>query len=273
MNNDSMYRYEKTRSTKDETSFWEQEALGTSAAAQDNDPPSDKAPTFSMLVLRCCQPLVDLYSPSGGSASTGTNTGWSSSGGNNTNDPNGSDDYDILVDGSSHNPALLVRRQLRKLRILSSILSVVSFIFWVWAIKNTYEMEKGQDLGIYSFLTTLLTSHWVLCKTRKGSISGGVTVLFRVLVTTSHVLVCLNYMLGVLFALYGGEYVYVAFGIYCGIATVGWGGVAFYGFVLLRDLHRGQRLLMTRGQGEDGYGSVQEGDDSSFLAEGGQSYF
>mmetsp|Transcript_10789 Transcript_10789/g.16570 ORF Transcript_10789/g.16570 Transcript_10789/m.16570 type:complete len:199 (+) Transcript_10789:188-784(+) len=37
------------------------------------------------------------------------------------------------------------------LRYGSNVLSAVSLFFWCWAMKNTRGMEKGQDLGIYSF--------------------------------------------------------------------------------------------------------------------------
>mmetsp|Transcript_7033 Transcript_7033/g.16084 ORF Transcript_7033/g.16084 Transcript_7033/m.16084 type:complete len:248 (-) Transcript_7033:1138-1881(-) len=127
----------------------------------------------------------------------------------------------------------------RQLRMFSAFIAIISLIFWCWAIKNTMEMKEGQDLGMYSFLTTLLSSHWVLYVTRSGppKTTSGASVVtslqFRVGVTASHILVFLNYVLGVLFAITVGSKVYVQFALYCGIFSFLWLGAAVFGFLLL----------------------------------------
>ena len=129
---------------------------------------------------------------------------------------------------------------LYRLRILATACTIVSAFFWGWAVINTSQMEKGQDLGLYTFMTTFLSSHWLLSRTLHGPVTGQylATMPIRIVVTTSHVLVTCNYLLGLLYSLTVGSNVYYIFGIYCLIFTFLWGGCSAAGWWLLTQLHK-----------------------------------
>ena len=127
----------------------------------------------------------------------------------------------------------------------ATLLCAVSLFFGCWAVINTRTMENGQDLGMYSFSTTFLSSHYLLCRTRKSSSSSSsgnqamvATPLTRLLVSASHVLVFLNYCLGILFAYTVGSHSYHFFGLYCIVFSGLWGYVAYRGFLLLSILQQ-----------------------------------
>lgn len=150
----------------------------------------------------------------------------------------------------------------RRLRMLAVVVAPISLFFWVWALKNTSEMSDGQDLGIYSFLTTLISSHWILYKTRSGPKVGYefATVLARLLVSTSHLLVCVNYALGLVYALTVGNSVYPIFATYCAVFCILWGGVAIFGFSLMHKIH-------------DGELNMQRLADDDYDIDGAEDYF
>jgi len=140
------------------------------------------------------------------------------------------------------------------LRFGATIISVVSLFFWIWAVKNTRAMKEGQDLGIFSFSATLLSSHLILYKTRKGPEGSMVaTTSTRVIVTTSHILVFLNYCLGIVYAFNVGNHVYVGFATYCIIFSFFWFYVAIRGYSLLSILREYEVELQEVEDDEDLY--------------------
>lgn len=152
---------------------------------------------------------------------------------------------------------------LYRLRGLSTLCAVLSAIFWTWAMYNTKHMSKGRDLGIYSFMTTLISSHWALWRTLHGQLAGRfiATIPFRVAVTSSHVLVTGNYFLGLLYSLTVGSTVYYKFGLYCLIFGILWGACAATGWWLLFQLHKIESSGNNRGvEEEDPFGLDQGGD-------------
>lgn len=175
----------------------------------------------------CWRPIIDFYRPKlNDSAAVSTP----------------SSDFEFSTADLDFTTSSNAEREIRKLyyqlRLGASVLVAVSFFFWAWAVRNTESMESGQDLGMYSFLTTLVSSHYVLWRTQRGPSAGIMvaTPLTRVLVTASHVMVCLNYCLGVLYSYTVGSNVYYLFGGYCLIFSGLWGYTAFKGFVLLSNL-------------------------------------
>lgn len=140
------------------------------------------------------------------------------------------------------------------LRYGSNVISAVSLFFWCWAMSNTRGMEKGQDLGIYSFFTTFVSSHLILFKTRNGP-GGSVvaTTPTRVIVTISHSLVFLNYCLGILYAFNVGNYIYVGFATYCIIFSFLWLYAAIRGYTLLSRLREYEIEIQEAEEDEDLY--------------------
>lgn len=68
----------------------------------------------------------------------------------------------------------------------------ISAFFWIWAAKNTYEMEQGLDLGIVSFFTVMISSIMLLLKKSDDPNLK----IHRFAAVGSHVFVSLNYLLG-----------------------------------------------------------------------------
>ena len=171
-------------------------------------------------------PVIDFYRPSP--------SNW-----NTTN--SGVQDLDIDLDFTTTSNAERETKNLySQLRLGSSLLCAVSLFFWCWAWRNTRAMKSGQDLGIYSFLTTFLSSHYLLWRTRRGPSSGiqVATTFTRFVVMGSHALVFLNYCLGIVFAFTIGSQVYYIFGFYC-ISFAGlWAYVMLTGFMLLSTLQK-----------------------------------
>jgi hypothetical protein len=128
-----------------------------------------------------------------------------------------------------------VERQEQLVRRSTFQLAGFSLFFWCWAVHNTRHMEVGQDLGMYSFGTVVLSSHyllWVLSR------SSTIPCLTRALVTASHVMVCLNYMLGILFAFTVGTTIYYSFATYCIVFTGLWAYIVYRGYTMLATLQR-----------------------------------
>ena len=142
----------------------------------------------------------------------------------------------VIVQGTVDDIHLILYR----LRILATACAAVSAFFWGWAVINTKQMEKGIDLGVYSFATTLISSHWILWRTLHGPVTGQylATIPIRVVVTASQVLVTCNYMLGLLYSLTVGSTVYYIFGVYCFIFAFLWGGCSVAAWWFLTQLHK-----------------------------------
>ncbi len=164
----------------------------------------------------------------------------------------------------------------RRLRIYSLILLVSSIFFWFWAIYNTWYLRTtngaGMDLGIFSFLGTIISSAWLLhaslggkwydeeqrlgCfgklkkkgdnddflfggNARRGKDADAASKhcppgkCLRIYVIMTQVVVVANYLLGLLFALTAGRRVYVYFATYCFTFSLLWISVAFAGWVIV----------------------------------------
>lgn len=151
----------------------------------------------------------------------------------------------------SHNDFILggseIHTILYQLRVIATVTATLSLFFWIWAIHNTWHMKKGVDLGIYSFPTTLVSSHWLLWKTRHESNIFLATITLRVLVTASHGFVTCNYLLGLLYSLTVGSNIYYGFGLYCLIFAMLWGGCTLAGWWLLLQLHTMEEGGLSRG--------------------------
>ncbi|KAL7513911.1 hypothetical protein ACHAXN_012876 [Cyclotella atomus] len=159
----------------------------------------------------------------------------------------------ILLTDDPTNPDILQRR----IRRHSSLLMVTSLFFWSWAMYNTFHLRKSNenalDLGIFSFAGTAVSSLFMLrmalggtffvcCKKRKSSgnneddgiylekgkkktgdvdhsFPGGCLRLFTLM---TQLIVMVNYLLGLLFAMTAGKKVYIYFATYCSIFSILW---------------------------------------------------
>ncbi|KAI2502498.1 hypothetical protein MHU86_11930 [Fragilaria crotonensis] len=116
---------------------------------------------------------------------------------------------------------------------LATTMLPVSLFFWGWALKNTLKFTtlvaeakaKGKqlnmpsvDLGVVSFLTTALSSSFLLVAGRTP-----ISSLSRYAVTGSFILVSINYVLGLLITIKEKP----KFAIYCGVFAVLWAAVAY----------------------------------------------
>lgn len=120
-------------------------------------------------------------------------------------------------------------RELRKFRLFLLSIGGFATFFWIWAIYNTAHMKEGQDLGIYSFATVIISSLVGLIKAKPN---GSFDKKICICMTASHVLVTLNYLLGVAFAFSAGTVIYWRFGIYCITFSILWGYAAYQGWKL-----------------------------------------
>lgn len=177
-------------------------------------------------IRHCVLPVIDFYRPLPSKWHTMNS---------------GVPDLDVDLDfTTTSNAEREIKNLYAQLRLGSSLLCAVSLFFWCWAMHNTKAMDSGQDLGIYSFFTTFLSSHYLLWRTHGGPSSGILvaTTFTRVIVTGSHAIVFLNYCLGILFAFTVGTHVYYVFGFYC-ISFAGlWAFVALTGLMLLSTLQK-----------------------------------
>ena len=102
-------------------------------------------------------------------------------------------------------------------------------------------MSSGLDLGVVSFFTTILSSGYLLWYDRRNNDVSLEQFMperrkhklpFKqkivILLVSSHVLVTLNYALGLWFSLFvkKGE-IYEIFGTYCAVFTMLWGSSAY----------------------------------------------
>lgn len=263
------YKYEKARTRKDDATsydFLKRSEGGASVGDDDfwNDAKDDatvdttekvkgKVSLFRR-IRQCILPVIDFYRPLPSTSQRSTNG------------PTG-DDQEFPVDldfTTTSNAEREIKSLYVQLRAGATLLCAVSLFFGCWAVLNTRAMENGQDLGMYSFSTTFISSHYLLCRTRKSSPSSSdnqvvvATPLTRLLVSASHVLVFLNYCLGILFAYTVGSHSYHIFGVYCIIFAGLWGYVAYRGVVLLSMLQKHENEVARRADDvehldEDGY--------------------
>eukprot|EP00538_Stauroneis_constricta_P014023 CAMPEP_0119556148 /NCGR_PEP_ID=MMETSP1352-20130426/8184_1 /TAXON_ID=265584 /ORGANISM="Stauroneis constricta, Strain CCMP1120" /LENGTH=127 /DNA_ID=CAMNT_0007603051 /DNA_START=176 /DNA_END=559 /DNA_ORIENTATION=+ len=100
-----------------------------------------------------------------------------------------------------------------------------TLVFWIWALKNTIGMDAGAwDWGVASFGMVLVTTAYVLGTRSADGLPYG---LPRILVTASHVLVAMNYIVG---AIIGFHVLHrPMFGTYCVTFVFVWLGIAWYG--------------------------------------------
>ena len=120
-------------------------------------------------------------------------------------------------------------------------LILVSLFFWGWALKNTLNIFPMVDGGVVSFFTVVVTSTYALCATTASATANNdsavaegterISQKARRLITSSHVLVAVNYALGCLYAFLIAER--TSFGIYCVVFTILWLGIAKYGHDLM----------------------------------------
>jgi hypothetical protein len=240
-----VYKYEQARSRKEDKSlydfqrssaedenskvvsdFWNELKRDDNPTDDDDENKVKRNISFSQRLRSYGANIVDFYRPFPHSIVRPNDDGF---------DP--PDEFDITTVSNIEREVKQISYQMR---LGSCVLCGVSFFFWCWAIKNTLTMKSGQDLGIYSFFTTLLSSHYVLWKTRRPISRSNplATSWNRVIITLSHVLVFLNYCLGVLFAFTVGSHVYYIFGTYCIIFCGLWGYVSFRGLILMSSLQR-----------------------------------
>jgi hypothetical protein len=231
------YKYEQARSRKDDTTSYDfkkrledDDGVGDFWSDVKEDEVQEKIKARTNIVERmrlCVLPVIDFYRPLPSNRNT-TNSG-------------SVPDLDIDLDfTTTSNAEREIKNLYSQLRLGSSLLCAISLFFWCWALHNTRAMKGGQDLGIYSFFTTFLSSHYLLCRTRWGPTSGTsvATTFTRLVVTGSHVLVFLNYCLGILYAFTVGSHIYYIFGFYC-ISFAGfWGYISLTGFMLLSTLQK-----------------------------------
>mmetsp|Transcript_57466 Transcript_57466/g.69138 ORF Transcript_57466/g.69138 Transcript_57466/m.69138 type:complete len:153 (+) Transcript_57466:72-530(+) len=112
------------------------------------------------------------------------------------------------------------------LRLLAIAILSVSTFFWMWAIYNTYTMEKGLDLGIISFLTSMLSSLYIIYVIRKGNKIG---IFGQSIVLVTHLIVAANYAFGIFFALkVVKDKILAQFAAYCVTFTFLWIGLGCY---------------------------------------------
>jgi hypothetical protein len=255
------YRYEQARSRKDDkylydfqrssseedkkgndkvgADFWSELKRENQEKENDNDNDNDNDDddkvkekrhlSVSQRIRLCIVDVIDFYRPNVAHAVRNYKDN------DEYDDYNIQEEYDITTLSNIENEVKKISHQLR---LGSCVICGVSVFFWCWAIKNTITMKSGQDLGMYSFFTTLLSSHYVLWKTRRpiSRFNPLATTMNRILISSSHVLVFLNYCLGVLFAFTVGSHIYYIFGTYCIIFSGLWGFVSFRGFTLMSSL-------------------------------------
>lgn len=231
------YKYDKARTTDSiydfarrsegevnvDDDFWG--GMGDDAAVDEEK--NKKGVSLLHRIRQCLVSIVDFYRPSPSFQKSGTLA-----------DPEFPLDLDFTTTSNNERE---IKSLYIQLRTGASLLCAVSLFFGCWAVINTLSMDEGQqDLGMYSFLTTFMSSHYLLWRTRKPSSGTGIvaTTLTRLLVTASHVFVFLNYCLGVAFAYTVGSHAYHIFGLYCITFSGLWGYVAYRGFTLLSSLQK-----------------------------------
>lgn len=124
------------------------------------------------------------------------------------------------------------------LGLYSRLVLGISLFFWIWALKNSIAMDAPNfDYGLISFGTTALTSTYlsgrdVSSLTTRNTLTLHLSTLTVCLVVSSQLLVSLNYILGVIVGIYVMHR--IGFAIYCGIFSILWMCIAWYGAILMR---------------------------------------
>ena len=113
------------------------------------------------------------------------------------------------------------QQQQQQQRNFSILFTVVSLIFWIWAVINTVH-NHSLDLGTISFLSVLITHSILLSSCCQSNNNCGAS--YAILGT--HLFVTLNYLLGIYVAL-GTDMIQPperrnGFAIYCGVAALLW---------------------------------------------------
>mmetsp|Transcript_22575 Transcript_22575/g.27856 ORF Transcript_22575/g.27856 Transcript_22575/m.27856 type:complete len:159 (-) Transcript_22575:120-596(-) len=124
------------------------------------------------------------------------------------------------------------RSDVIRLRKFGSATLGTSVLFWSWAAVNTSAMQKGFDLGIFSFFFVILSSLFII--TRKQDKPA--RKLGRAFILFTHVLVALNYLLGLLFALTIDQKILKIFALYCFVFVFVWAYIAHTGWNLVTEV-------------------------------------
>eukprot|EP01134_Creolimax_fragrantissima_P006426 CFRG6426T1 len=105
-----------------------------------------------------------------------------------------------------------------QLLYFSIVITALSSIFWIWALKNT--VTQHFDLGIISFFTVWIAAVAAICLhfIVNSRVAKWQPIIFRLACG----FVSLNYLLGVFT---GGFF----FRLYCLIGTLFWAAVGYYG--------------------------------------------
>tara|TARA_B110000305_G_C19242499_1_gene540607 strand:+ start:356 stop:766 length:411 start_codon:yes stop_codon:yes gene_type:complete len=111
------------------------------------------------------------------------------------------DDFDLIIDEQ--------QKEKSAIKFFSFTLAT-SIVFWLWAMLNTFIVDKGFDLGIVSFLTVIFSSSLFL-----GKCCSSHTLNF-----TTHLFVAINYGLGAVFGFQSANK--RNFTVYCTICCMGW---------------------------------------------------
>ena len=124
--------------------------------------------------------------------------------------------------------------QQQQQRNFSILFTVVSLIFWVWAVINTVH-DHSLDLGNISFLSVLITHSILLSSCCQSNNNCGAS--YAILGT--HLFVTLNYLLGVYVALWTDiEFKperQIGFAIYCGVAALLWLISSIFGYKIYKN--------------------------------------
>lgn len=139
---------------------------------------------------------------------------------------------------------ILTAEETQKARTFFLVTFFFALFFWVWAVKNTIEMDNNLDLGVVSFASVLVSSGYMLGVLSTGPVVNCVKWV-KYATTGSHLFVAVNYLLGAFigFTVMGRP----GFGAYCAGFTFLWLGIAYYGYMLMHSLALGGETLPLSG--------------------------
>lgn len=179
----------------------------------------------------------------------------------------GGSSYNFDDNDDDFKPAISPEQAHRKLRLFARVLLGISIFFWSWAVFNTLTMSAGFDLGTVSFLTTALSSGYLLSKQGERP-----TWKTRIAITASHSLVAANYALGTWFSFNAGRKVYVVFALYCSTFTCLWVGVVVFGWRLVSDV---KALYEEEEEDEEDFDDEEEMDNlyDDYDDDGGRGFY
>ena len=109
----------------------------------------------------------------------------------------------------------------------SLLFILISLIFWIWAIINTTQSSSGGfDAGVISFLLVLITHSILLIRQwQRNGIPSTTSKCPPYTIVGTHLLVTLNYLVGVYAALATdliSDERRTGFAVYCAIAAILW---------------------------------------------------